>query len=99
MKIKFDWDSSKSASNIKKHGISFDLAITVFDDPQALIAPDEKHSTPSDVREWIIGLSDKGVLVVIFTKRLSGRMYRLISARKANKRERKLYEEFKKLSL
>ncbi len=99
MKIKFDWDPSKSTSNIKKHGISFELAITVFDDPQALIAPDEKHSTPAEVREWIIGLSDNGVLVVIFTKRLSGRMYRIISARKASKRERKLYEEFKKLSL
>jgi uncharacterized DUF497 family protein len=99
VKIKFDWDPSKSTSNIKKHGISFELAITVFDDPQALIAPDEKHSTPAEVREWIIGLSDNGVLVVIFTKRLSGRMYRIISARKASKRERKLYEEFKKLSL
>ena len=99
MKMKFEWDPAKSESNIKKHGISFDLAITVFDDPQALIAPDEKHSTSAEIREWIVGLSDKGILVVIFTKRLSGRSYRLISARKANKRERKLYEEFKRLSL
>lgn len=75
------------------------MAITVFDDPNALIAPDEKHSSPSEIREWIIGLSDDGVLVVIFTKRKSGQICRLISARKAKSRERKLYEEFKKLSL
>lgn len=88
----------KAAANLKKHQISFDLAITVFDDPSALIAPDPKHSKVEN-REWIIGLSDKGVLVVIFTKRMNGRSYRLISARKANRKERSLYEEFKKLSL
>lgn len=97
--MKFEWDAAKALSNEKKHGVSFDLAITVFDDPYALIAPDEKHSTPSETREWIIGCSDGGVLVVIFTKRFGGHVYRLVSARKANRRERKLYEEFKKLSL
>jgi hypothetical protein len=98
MKIRFEWDDKKAAANLKKHQVSFDLAITVFDDPSALIAPDEKHSKVEN-REWIIGLSDKGVLVVIFTKRMSGHVYRLISARKANRKERSLYEEFKKLSL
>jgi uncharacterized protein len=99
MKIKFDWDPKKASSNLKKHKVSFDLAITVFDDPNALIAPDEKHSTPLELRDWIIGFSDDGILVVIFTKRLSGRLYRLISARRAKKKERILYEKFKKLSL
>jgi uncharacterized DUF497 family protein len=98
MKIRFEWDDKKAAANLKKHHVSFNLAITVFDDPNALIAPDENHSEAEN-REWIIGLSDKGVLVVIFTKRMSGHAYRLISARKANRKERKLYEEFKKLSL
>jgi uncharacterized DUF497 family protein len=98
MKIRFEWDDKKAAANLKKHHVSFDLAITVFDDPSALIAADEKHSKVEN-REWIIGLSDKGVLVVIFTKRMSGHVYRLISARKANRKERSLYEEFKKLSL
>lgn len=96
--MKFEWDENKASANIKKHGISFELAITVFDDPSALIAPDPKHSS-AEHREWIIGESDNGVLVVIFTKRLSGQIYRLISARRANKRERSLYEEFKKLPL
>lgn len=96
--MKFEWDQSKADSNKQKHGVSFDLAITVFDDPNALIALDPKHSSGEN-REWIIGESDSGVLVVIFTKRLEGKVYRLISARKANRRERKLYEEFKKLPL
>ena len=94
----FEWDAYKAKSNLKKHGVSFELAITVFDDPSALIAPDPKHSA-AEHREWIIGESDNGVLVVVFTRRLSGQIYRLISARRANKRERRLYEEFKKLPL
>ncbi len=98
MKMHFEWDDKKAAANFKKHHISFELAITVFDDPSALVAEDPKHSK-FEKREWIIGLSDEGVMVVIFTKRMSGRSYRLISARKANRKERSLYEEFKKLSL
>jgi uncharacterized protein len=63
-----------------------------------LIAPDPAHSEKED-REWIIGESDKGVLVVIFTKRLKGSVYRIISARKATRPERKLYEEFRTISI
>lgn len=96
--MKFDWDLAKAESNKKKHQVSFELAITVFDDPYALIAPDPKHSVQEE-REWIVGESDSGVVVVVFTKRLEGKLYRIISARKAKKRERKLYEEFKRLSL
>lgn len=96
--MKFEWDPAKASSNLKKHHVSFDLAVTVFDDPYALIAPDPKHSS-AEQREWIIGESDSGVLVVIFTKRLEGKVYRVISARRAKRRERKLYEEFKRLSL
>lgn len=93
--MKFEWDEKKAVSNKRKHGINFELAITVFDDPFALIAPDEKHSTPEEVREWIIGESDKGVLVVIFTVRKKGSVYRIISGRKANKKERSIYELYK----
>ena len=97
--MRFDWDQRKAVSNFKKHKVSFETAITVFDDPYALIAPDEKHSTAKEKREWIIGVSDKGVLVVVFTKRTQGSVYRIISARKANKQERRLYEEYKNLPL
>lgn len=96
--VEFDWDPKKAASNRKKHKISFELAITVFDDPHALIAVDEIHSTNHEAREWIVGLSDDGVLVVVFTKRFNGKVYRIISARKANRKERIMYEKFKKLS-
>ena len=57
--MRFEWDESKASKNLEKHGISFSLAITVFDDPFALIAPDEKHSAKEE-REWIIGKADKG---------------------------------------
>ncbi len=96
--MKFEWDEKKARSNLAKHKVNFDLAITVFDDPCALIAPDPKHSQ-KEKREWIIGLSDSGVLVVIFTKRLAGKLYRVISARRASRRERKMYEEFKRISI
>lgn len=95
--FRFEWDEKKAASNQKKHKISFEIAITIFDDPNALIAPDLKHSN-FEAREWIIGESDKDILVVIFTKRMDNRIYRIISARKANKKERELYEKFKKFS-
>jgi uncharacterized protein len=97
-KVRFEWDAAKAQINLRKHGVSFELAITAFDDPFALLAPDEAHSTPAEIRERLIGESDKGVLVIVFTKRLTGQVYRLISARPANRRERKLYEEFKRLS-
>lgn len=97
--MRFEWDSRKAVSNFKKHKVSFETAITVFDDPYALIAPDEKHSTAKERREWIIGESDTGVLVVVFTRRIQGAVYRIISARKAGKQERRLYEEYKNLPL
>ncbi|MCM0605796.1 MAG: BrnT family toxin [Xanthomonadaceae bacterium] len=91
--MKFDWDSKKASSNKSKHGILFEDAITAFDDPYALIERDEEHSTPTEIRELLIGESEVGVLVVIFTIREKGHVYRVISARKANKKERRLYEE------
>ncbi len=97
--MKFEWDQQKAISNFKKHKIRFEIAITVFDDPLALIASDTKHSTKEEKREWIIGESDTGVLVVVFTKRLQKSVYRIISARKANKKERRLYEEYKNFSV
>ncbi len=59
--MKFDWDQNKNSNNEKKHRISFTESITVFDDPFALIAPDPKHSTENEIREWIIGEADMGV--------------------------------------
>jgi uncharacterized DUF497 family protein len=89
--MKFDWDVQKAAINVAKHGISFEQAITVFDDPVYLDIYDVAHSTTE--HRWIrVGLSDSGVLVVVYTMRKS-RIYRIISARPANHKERRLYNE------
>ena len=97
--MQFEWDTEKARRNLHKHGIAFDLAMTAFDDPFGLIAPDDKHSDTGEIREWPIGESDAGVLVVVFTRRVAGRVYRIISARRASRRERKRYEELKRISL
>ena len=79
--------------------MKFSLAITAFDDPFALIERDYKHFTKEEIREILIGESDSGVLVDIFTIRMLGAAYRIISARKASKKEKKLYEVAKRIPL
>lgn len=96
--VRFEWDPRKAASNLAKHKISFGQAIRAFDDPFALIAPDDEHSQEEE-REWIIGEADPGVLVIIFTRREAEEVLRLISARKANKKEKAIYEAFKGIPL
>jgi uncharacterized protein len=61
--MQFEWDTAKARRNFHKHGISFDRAITAFDDPFALIAPDDQHSDIEEIREWLIGESDTGCSV------------------------------------
>jgi uncharacterized DUF497 family protein len=91
MKLEFDWDERKAASNEKKHGVTFDEATTVFYDPLAVIFDDEAHSE-GEQREIIIGHSARNrLLLVCFTERHE--VIRLISARLATRRERQDYEE------
>jgi uncharacterized protein len=97
--MRFEWDAGKARHNLHKHGIAFDRAITAFDDPFALIAFDDMLSGPEEMREWLIGESDNGVLVVVFTMREKEEICRIISARRANRRERKRYDEYKRVSL
>ncbi len=92
MALKFEWDEKKAASNCTKHGVTFDEASTVFADPLAVIFDDEEHSA-DEVREIIVGHSVfERLLLVSFTER-GDDLVRIISARKATKRERKDYEE------
>jgi len=93
--MRFDWDEKKAVGNKTKHGVSFADAITAFDDPFALIEKDAIHSNAPEIREQLIGESQAGVLVVIFTIREAGTVYRIISARKASRKERRFYEEAK----
>jgi uncharacterized DUF497 family protein len=89
--VEFEWDGAKAASNRAKHGVSFEEALTVFDDPLAAIFDDEEHSD-REPREIIIGHSDQGqLLVAVFAER--SRRVRIISARPATRRERNDYEE------
>lgn len=91
MRVEFEWDEDKAASNKKKHQVSFEEAATVFADPLAAIFDDEVHSA-DEQREIIIGHSEKNrLLLVSFTERAGA--IRIISAREASKRERKDYEE------
>ena len=93
MSIRFEWDRQKAQSNLQKHGVSFAEASTVFSNPLARIFDDEAHSTPDEQREIIIGHSQKRrVLLVCFTE-CNPQTIRLISARKATRKEQKDYEE------
>ncbi len=89
--MKFEWDQSKAASNLKKHGVSFEEAKTVFGNPLAVIFDDEAHSV-DEQREIIIGHSRQNrLLLIAFTER-SGNI-RIISARLATRNEREDYEQ------
>ncbi|NJN73719.1 MAG: BrnT family toxin [Limnothrix sp. RL_2_0] len=86
----FDWDDNKARVNLDKHGVSFDEAKSVFEDPLFLIFADTDHSI-NERRFIIIGESTKDrLLVVAYTER--GDVTRLISARLATTKERKAYE-------
>ena len=92
MDLRFEWDETKAETNLSKHGVSFQEAQTVFLDPLARIFDDELHSV-DELREIIIGHSiDDRLLLVSFTERETG-VVRIISARRATKRERDDYEE------
>jgi hypothetical protein len=87
----FTWDLVKAANNSTKHGVSFEEAQTVFDDPFAVIFDDEAHSA-QELREIIIGHSTRNrLLLVSFTERID--TIRIISARRATRREERDYEE------
>jgi len=77
--MKFQWDPSKAASNIKEHGVSFNEAVSVFKDPLALIFDDAVHSE-TEFREIIIGMSAlRKTLLVCFVEKLEDTI-RIISA-------------------
>mgnify|MGYP001266208881 CR=1 FL=1 len=89
--LKFEWDETKARSNLAKHGVSFEEAASVFGDPLALTFSDPDHSLGE--KRWLtFGVSRSGrLLVVAHTER--GRAIRIISARKATRHERGIYEQ------
>ena len=86
----FEWDPGKAVSNFAKHGVSFDEAVTVFNDPMAATIPDEEHSSDEE-RWWTMGLSLQRRLVVVWHTD-DGASIRIIGARLATPSERRNYE-------
>ena len=87
----YEWDGEKARANVRKHGVSFEEAATIFLDRSALTFPDPDHSV-SEEREITIGHS-VGHQVVFVSHCPRGNRVGIISARKATKRERRQYEE------
>lgn len=89
--MQFEWDRAKSAANRRKHRVDFEEALTVFADPLAKIFDDPIHSA-TERREIIIGHSSRRhLLIVCFVERDEN--VRVISARRATRREQMSYEE------
>jgi len=88
----FEWNERKDRANRKKHGIGFAEAALVFADPLARIFPDEDHAV-HEHREIIIGSSPANRLLVISFTESATDVVRIISARRATRRERQDYEE------
>ena len=92
--LNFEWDANKSASNIKKHDISFDEAKTVFTDEYARLISDPDNSQDED-RFLLLGTSIDSKLLVVCHCIREAESIRIISARKADKQERKIYEGYR----
>ena len=91
MEYNFEWDPRKAAANLKKHGVSFEEAITAFGDPLSLNMPDPDHSE-GEQRFVVLGTSVRSRRVVVsYTERPP--RTRIISARLATRPERRQYEE------
>ena len=93
MSLSFEWDAAKSLSNERKHRVSFEEASTVFTDEHALLLDDDEHSADED-RFVLLGLSSSlRTLVVCHCYRRQPDVIRIISARKATRRERSIYNQ------
>jgi uncharacterized DUF497 family protein len=89
--LRFEWDPKKAVANLRKHGVSFDDAQTAFADENAKLIDDPDHSDEED-RFVLLGLSSSlRLLVVCHCYRSEGNVIRIISARKAEGRERNSY--------
>ena len=89
--MEYEWDNAKARSNLMKHGVSFEEARTVFDDPLYIDFFDPDHSDDEE-RYIVVGKSRQDRLIVVsYTERKSG--IRVISAREATQREKDAYEE------
>lgn len=90
--IEFEWDTSKATSNKRKHGVTFEEAKSVFYDDFGIQFFDDENSEMED-RFLLLGKSNQSrVLLICLCEKESGNLVRIISARKATAKERKLYK-------
>lgn len=89
--LKFEWDTAKANANLRKHGVTFEEAASIFADPLALTFPDPDHSVGE--KRWIsFGVSNRDrLLAAAHAER--GRSIRIVSARKATRHDREIYEQ------
>jgi len=88
--VQFEWDTKKAEHNIKKHGVSFDEAVTIFYDPLSATFDDPDHSI-GEQRYITVGFSSQGLLLVVAHAERKKNI-RIISARPATSQERKKHE-------
>jgi len=93
--LRFEWDDAKAFANVEKHGVTFGEATEVFYDPNGIEDYDVEHSE-TESRFFIIGLSSRRLLYVIYAERLAD-IIRIISARKADRLEQQIYERTKNI--
>ena len=91
MALRFEWDPRKAAANERKHGVTFLEATEVFDDPLSVVITDPDHSNGEE-RLLLLGESGEGHLLVVAHCERDD-VIRMISARRANRRETRIYEE------
>ena len=95
-KLRFEWDDTKAQINVRKHGVTFEEAATVFDDADAILFDDPDHSQDED-RFILLGMSlMANVLIVCHCYRNEDQSIRIISARKATKKEAEEYAGYGK---
>jgi uncharacterized DUF497 family protein len=92
--VLFEWDEVKNMSNLDKHGIDFNDAITIFDDDDRIEAVDDRNEYGEE-RIQVIGQAKPGILMAVYTWRQNGTSRRMISARTASKKERLMYLSMK----
>ena len=87
--MKFEWDEKKNRSNIQKHGFDFIDADKIFDEPYLVFEDDRRDY--GEIRFIVAGWLNSRMVVMVYTKRKG--IYRIISLRKANEREKKKFQD------
>lgn len=88
--MKFEWDFRKAELNRKKHGVEFEEALAVFNDPNAIYGSDFKHSI-SERRCFVIGHTVDRLLLVIYVENIEYEVIRILSARPADRHQQMEY--------